>query len=149
MTTTITATTTNSKRDDIQFLRAVAIFSVLGYHLLPENFPNGLYGVDMFFAISGFLMAKTMDNGQPMNWHNLSTFYVRRIKRIFVVYLFDLLLVLILGQLLLYRFYLEKLQEEIYWAELFATNLYNTYKKLAYGEMVSIHLKLLNLFKIK
>ena len=41
-------------RKDIQYLRALAIASVVLFHLNPQVFPNGYLGVDVFFVISGF-----------------------------------------------------------------------------------------------
>uniref|UniRef100_A0A7E4VT89 Acyl_transf_3 domain-containing protein n=1 Tax=Panagrellus redivivus TaxID=6233 RepID=A0A7E4VT89_PANRE len=35
-------------RTDIQCLRALAIFGVLGFHLWPKMFPLGYLGVDLF-----------------------------------------------------------------------------------------------------
>lgn len=35
------------KRYDIQYLRAIAIAAVLGFHLRPDYFPQGYLGVDV------------------------------------------------------------------------------------------------------
>ena len=45
-------------RIDIQILRAVAVLFVLFFHLDIPGFENGYFGVDIFFVISGFLMAQ-------------------------------------------------------------------------------------------
>ena len=45
-----------SYRKDINFLRAVAIISVLIYHFDKNLFPGGWLGVDGFFFISGYLI---------------------------------------------------------------------------------------------
>ena len=39
-------------------LRAISLFSVLIYHAFPETFKNAYIGVDYFFVISGFIIAK-------------------------------------------------------------------------------------------
>ncbi|MET0929485.1 MAG: hypothetical protein ABWX74_08200, partial [Aeromicrobium sp.] len=44
------------QRTDIQALRAVAVMSVVLYHLWPNRLSGGFVGVDIFFVISGFLI---------------------------------------------------------------------------------------------
>jgi len=44
-------------RSDIQALRALAVGSVMLYHLWPNRLTGGYVGVDVFFAISGYLIA--------------------------------------------------------------------------------------------
>ena len=41
----------------VNILRAVAILAVLGFHCYPSVFPLGYLGVDIFFVVSGFLVA--------------------------------------------------------------------------------------------
>jgi exopolysaccharide production protein ExoZ len=51
----------------IQYLRAVAAVAVVGFHILQDRswiFGLGLYGVDIFFVISGFIMIVLTDNSQ-------------------------------------------------------------------------------------
>ena len=43
-------------RPDVQGLRALAVSLVVVYHLYPSLVPGGYVGVDVFFAISGFLI---------------------------------------------------------------------------------------------
>ena len=50
-------TATSSQRDDIQGLRAIAVLAVIVFHLNRQWLPGGFIGVDIFFVISGFLMA--------------------------------------------------------------------------------------------
>src|SRR3954451_25396153 len=42
-------------RPEMQALRALAVALVLVYHMWPAVLPGGFAGVDVFFAISGFL----------------------------------------------------------------------------------------------
>ena len=44
-------------RPDIDGLRAVAVLSVMIYHLHAAWLPGGYVGVDVFFVISGFVVA--------------------------------------------------------------------------------------------
>ena len=46
----------HSRREEIQALRAIAVLLVVLFHLWPNAVPGGFVGVDVFFAISGFLI---------------------------------------------------------------------------------------------
>lgn len=46
-----------SKRNDIQALRGIAIALVVMFHAKPEMLPGGYLGVQVFFAIAGYLLA--------------------------------------------------------------------------------------------
>ena len=48
--------TGSGRRGDIQALRALAVTLVVVYHFWPHRLPGGFVGVDVFFAISGFLI---------------------------------------------------------------------------------------------
>ncbi|KAI6234267.1 Acyltransferase [Aphelenchoides fujianensis] len=79
---------------DIQGLRGISIVAVFVYHLHTPTLPMGFLGVDVFFGISGFLMATILSKQQPLDWTKFRAFYFRRVKRIVPVYLFVILLVL-------------------------------------------------------
>ena len=72
-------------RPDIDGLRAVAVLSVLAFHLSRSYLPGGFVGVDIFFVISGYLItgiiAKQLDQGS----FTVLGFYQRRIARIYPV----------------------------------------------------------------
>ena len=55
----------NFMRDDITGLRAVAVLSVIFFHLNLFNLNNGYLGVDIFFVISGFLISKLLFKHLP------------------------------------------------------------------------------------
>jgi len=88
-------------RSDIDGLRAIAVLSVLFYHLDFSLFSGGFSGVDVFFVISGYLItsiiAKELDIGQ----FSFASFYERRIRRILPAYFF-LLICTTLGSFLIY-----------------------------------------------
>ena len=71
-----------SYRQDIDGLRAIAVISVVLYHLWGATLPGGYLGVDMFFVVSGFLITSIIwregQNGQL----SIVRFYDRRIRRI-------------------------------------------------------------------
>jgi peptidoglycan/LPS O-acetylase OafA/YrhL len=47
-------------RPDIDGLRAVAVLSVIAFHLSNKILPGGYLGVDIFFALSGYLITKVI-----------------------------------------------------------------------------------------
>jgi peptidoglycan/LPS O-acetylase OafA/YrhL len=76
-------TATMPYRADIDGLRAVAILPVVLYHAGIPGFGGGFVGVDVFFVISGFLMASLISREIARGEFSLPDFYERRIRRIF------------------------------------------------------------------
>ncbi len=72
-----------SYRADIDGLRAIAVLAVIASHL-PEKFlPSGFLGVDVFFAISGFVVtASLLGQRRTTLGHLYIGFLSRRIKRL-------------------------------------------------------------------
>ncbi len=72
-----------SYRADIDGLRAIAVLAVIASHL-PEKFlPSGFLGVDVFFAISGFVVTASLMSQQRTKLPRLYVgFLSRRIKRL-------------------------------------------------------------------
>ena len=56
---------------------------VLVFHGFARLLPGGFIGVDIFFVISGYLITSILFNDLQKERFSLSTFYGRRIKRIF------------------------------------------------------------------
>eukprot|EP01031_Cornospumella_fuschlensis_P050325 gene50325-61570_t len=73
-------------RPDIQGLRAVAVLSVLAYHVGVPLFGGGYLGVDVFFVISGYLITALILADLEARRFSLVTFYDRRIRRIVPAY---------------------------------------------------------------
>jgi peptidoglycan/LPS O-acetylase OafA/YrhL len=71
-----------SYRPDIDGLRAIAVLSVIGYHLFPTAVPGGFIGVDIFFVISGYLISTIIITETSQKRFSFITFYARRAKRI-------------------------------------------------------------------
>jgi peptidoglycan/LPS O-acetylase OafA/YrhL len=80
-TGTIHGSAATTYRADIDGLRAVAILGVLAYHF-GLGVPGGYGGVDVFFVISGFLIAGIIKAELGAGTFSLADFYVRRIRRI-------------------------------------------------------------------
>ena len=88
----------NNRRKDIDGLRAIAVISVLIYHLNNQYLSSGFVGVDIFFVISGFLITSIILNN-PHN--NYLIFITKRAKRILPALLFVLALSTIFGYFIL------------------------------------------------
>jgi hypothetical protein len=70
-------------RKDIDGLRALAVMSVVLYHLFPIIIQGGFMGVDIFFVISGYLISSIIFKNLEANNFSIYDFYAKRIKRIF------------------------------------------------------------------
>lgn len=64
-------------------LRAIAVGFVLVYHLWPEVLPGGFLGVDIFFVVSGFLIATLLLREHDTHGRiALGAFWQRRARRL-------------------------------------------------------------------
>jgi peptidoglycan/LPS O-acetylase OafA/YrhL len=88
--------------------RAFAVLAVLGSHYFPEGYllhdlPLALWGVQLFFVLSGYLITsillKSRDcvSEQSSKWDQLRIFYIRRVLRIFPAYYALLIAYVLLG----------------------------------------------------
>lgn len=67
----------------IDGLRAIAVLSVIIYHLDATWLPGGFSGVDIFFVISGFVVSASVGELRTTNlWQFFAYFYARRLQRI-------------------------------------------------------------------
>jgi peptidoglycan/LPS O-acetylase OafA/YrhL len=69
-------------RPDVDGLRAIAILSVVLYHVHLPGFGGGFVGVDIFFVISGFLIGGIVFRDVDAGRYSFVTFYARRARRI-------------------------------------------------------------------
>jgi len=70
-------------RAHIDGLRGMAVAAVVLYHTRVFGFPGGFVGVDVFFVISGFLIASIILRDIQAGTFSLGRFWERRIRRIF------------------------------------------------------------------
>lgn len=115
---------TPSYRRDIDGLRALAILSVLLFHLEFGSFSGGWVGVDIFFVISGYLItqkiASLIQNGQ----FSLATFLASRARRILPSYFMVVTATLIAACLIFNRAYIKSAAGEAFASTLGLANLY-------------------------
>lgn len=108
-------------RKDIDGLRAVAVLSVIIFHM--GFLPGGYLGVDIFFAISGYLITKIVYNEALENRFSIINFYMRRTRRIIPLVLFTTLVALITGVFVMLPDDLENLSQSVIATNLFANNI--------------------------
>ena len=74
----------NNYRNDILGLRGIAVLGVIIYHFNKNILPSGFLGVDIFFAISGYVITSSLFNNSFSNISKfLLSFYNRRFQRLF------------------------------------------------------------------
>ena len=69
-------------RNDVDGLRAFAVMPVLLFHFGVGLFQGGFTGVDIFFTISGFVIAGSIINDIRAGSFSVANFYFKRIRRI-------------------------------------------------------------------
>uniref|UniRef100_A0A7E4W315 Acyltransferase n=1 Tax=Panagrellus redivivus TaxID=6233 RepID=A0A7E4W315_PANRE len=128
------------KRNDIQILRAYSVLTVLMFHLRPKWVPNGFLAVDIFFVISGYLMAKILNFGSnEAHFTLLGTlnFYNRRFKRLVPTYVFIVFLTSVIGSVYLIPTDFKSLATDVKWALGFGSNVQTMIKTQDYFKMTS------------
>lgn len=87
-------------RADIQGLRAVAVLGVVLFHANRDWLPGGFVGVDIFFVISGFLIAGLVLQRKAVGKFSFVDFYISRVKRIAPAYFMMLAIVTLCAAIL-------------------------------------------------
>ena len=99
-------------RPDIDGLRALAVLSVLIYHLCASCLPGGFVGVDIFFVISGFVVSGSLAHAPTNSFPRfVAFFYARRLTRIAPALLGVLFFTVLLSTLLVPRAWLSEFSE--------------------------------------
>ena len=112
----------------IDGLRAIAVISVVGFHVFPAAVPGGFLGVDVFFVISGFLISTILY--ADFSRHGASgarivgNFYSRRVRRIFPSLVIVLAAVLVAGYVLLLPSELVRLSKNVILSACFGLNIF-------------------------
>lgn len=112
-------------RNDIQILRAFAVTLVVLYHLEVPFFSKGFLGVDIFFVISGFLMAVLYKEGQPVE------FFKRRVRRLLPPYAVVLISTMLFGMFFLFPGELTQVNEHAMYSVFFIEN-FGAWSETAY-----------------
>ncbi|MGH1419666.1 MAG: acyltransferase family protein [Hyphomicrobiaceae bacterium] len=130
-------------KTEIDGIRAIAVLSVLLFHLNPTFLPGGFLGVDVFFVVSGFLMTKIIVSEIQSDTLSYFTFMARRALRIIPALALWILISLLVGFVILPPDDLMNLAESALSASIFGSNFYfyaNTgYFDAAAGNMALLH----------
>ena len=81
----------SSYKKNIDGLRAIAVISVIIFHLDPILLSGGFIGVDIFFVISGYLISKIITVKIDNKNFKISEFFMARARRILPMLFFILL----------------------------------------------------------
>ncbi|MBZ8138438.1 acyltransferase [Rubrivivax gelatinosus] len=71
-------------RQDIQSLRGLAIALVVLFHAAPVVAPGGYLGVEVFFVVSGYLLARSVGVAREAGRFRYGAFVLRRLRRLAV-----------------------------------------------------------------
>jgi len=113
----------NQYRPDVDGLRAFAVVSVLLYHAFPNAVRGGYVGVDIFFVISGFIISSILFTENVEERFSLTTFYARRIRRIFPALAVCLTAVLAFGFVYLMPHELAQVGKHVFFGAGFLSNI--------------------------
>src|ERR1700756_3658515 len=69
-------------REDIDWLRAIAVLSVVAFHFETPAVWGGFVGVDIFFVISGYLICGIIQSEIKADNFSFARFYERRVRRL-------------------------------------------------------------------
>ncbi|MDH3428430.1 MAG: acyltransferase [Gammaproteobacteria bacterium] len=111
-------------RPDIDGLRAVAVLSILFYHMGVARFSGGYVGVDIFFVISGYLITSIIVRELAAGEFSIARFYERRVRRILPALTVVVVATLLLGLVLLSPAQLEELGRSAAATSVFSSNIF-------------------------
>ncbi len=134
-------------RPDIDGLRALAVLSVLVFHVDPALLPGGFLGVDIFFVISGYLISLILFREQAEGSFGFAGFYGRRVRRLFPTLILVLVVSLLLGFFALLADEYERLGKHAASAIVFILN-FKLLGEAGYFDVVSYSKPLLHLWSL-
>jgi peptidoglycan/LPS O-acetylase OafA/YrhL len=110
-------------RSDINGLRAIAVALVMAFHLGRGHVGGGFSGVDVFFAISGYLMTRIVAGGLAEGRFGPWRFYMARVRRIVPALAVFCGALWLFGAVLLDPWTFERLAANLPYALLFISNI--------------------------
>ena len=136
-------------RPDVDGLRAIAVLSVIIYHIWPAVLPGGFVGVDIFFVISGYLISLQIYGEIQDRRFSIAEFYRRRIKRIAPAMIAVVTVTVICAELFLRPQDSEAVSRSAAWSLLSMANIYFWFSEdLGYFAQSTEELPLLHLWSL-
>lgn len=114
-------------RPEIDGLRAIAVLSVVLFHLNEIFLPGGFIGVDIFFVISGFLISNHLLSDIKSSNFAFSRFYLKRARRILPALYVCILFTIVLSVLFLLPFDVKRAVKTATEALVYKANYYFAY----------------------
>ena len=134
-------------RPDIDGLRAVAVIPVVLYHAGVSSFSGGYVGVDVFFVISGFLIAGIISREIKHGRFSILNFYERRARRILPALFAVVGTVLIVGWFVSWPDDYAEISESVLATVFFGSNIY-FWQTLDYFETAAEYRPLLHTWSL-
>ena len=110
-------------RPEIDGLRAIAVLSVILYHA-GGLIPGGYVGVDVFFVISGYLIASIAIRERGLGSFRLLAFWERRLRRLFPAWFAMIVVTTVVALALLIPDHLEDFGESLLSQPIFTANFH-------------------------
>lgn len=111
-------------RPEVDGLRAIAVLSVLFYHVGMSVFSGGFVGVDVFFVISGYLITRLLRDEIESGRFSFSNFYIRRARRLFPAMFFTLAVSFVAAFVLFSPDHMERFSGALVYAVMSVSNFY-------------------------
>lgn len=111
-------------RADIDGLRTIAVLSVFLFHLGIAGFSGGFVGVDVFFVISGYVIARSLEDNLDRGRFSVWGFYNKRIRRIFPALFATMLATLVISYFMLLPEFFTNFSESLSASAAFVSNIY-------------------------
>ncbi|MGD0864465.1 MAG: acyltransferase family protein [Rhizomicrobium sp.] len=134
-------------RPEIDGLRALAILPVVLFHYGLGPFRGGFVGVDVFFVISGYLIAALIHGEMQDDRFSIAKFYERRIRRIFPALFAMLAVVSVAAVLILFPYDLVRYAKSLLATAGFASN-FEFWSETGYFDVAGAEKPLLHLWSI-
>jgi peptidoglycan/LPS O-acetylase OafA/YrhL len=111
-------------RRDVDGLRALAVTPVVFYHAGFGEFSGGFVGVDIFFVISGYVIAGSLLTDLEAGTFSLWRFYEKRVRRIFPALIVTCICTYFAGLLLLMPDHFVNFSKSVFASATFIANFF-------------------------